>query len=284
MTNSVTPKSVASFTELENTAKAAAEQLGKANSHNAIWDKATKSLKPLQTDLPKALTDAENENKVADALWQKLADSYDSEASSFVRTIRTAIDAKITELAEKTSAAEQALNEAKTKVALAKTDLDESNVKFEAAQKQLIALPKEIQDRLKQLIALETEAKDAHSKHQLVEAVVKLADLKDAHDNLKNVTNTDYAKKLWQDLSMAAADLIQKTDALALAQGEVPKKENDFNTAKTNRDVAQKARLDDIREKVADKESAPELPPAKQSKPQPSLTEKTAADNPSRAG
>lgn len=46
---------------------------------------------------------------------------------------------------------------------------------------------------------------------------------------------SEYTDKRCQDLSMATDDLIQKTDALA--QDEVSKKENYFNSAKTNRDV-----------------------------------------------
>jgi chromosome segregation ATPase len=252
MSTETKPKPVGGLDDLDKAAKEAAEQLGKATSHNAIWDKATKALKPGLAALAKAREDADKEAALAKKLLESLAGNYDSEVSDHLRTIRTAVDENITSLTETMSEAEQALNLAKDDVAAAKKALEDSNASFEAAQKALLGLPKGIQDRQKQVMALEAEVKDAHGKHQLVEAVVKLEDLKKALEDLNDIAKPEYEAGLWTNLSSAADDLIQKTDALPGIQAVVPTMEAEFSQAKAARDEAQKNRLDDIRKSLAD--------------------------------
>src|SRR5688572_21074577 len=99
MMTSVSSKSIGSLDDLEQAAKASAEQLGKASSRNAIWDKATKSLKPGLTGLTKVRSDAEAEAALAEQLYASLIASYDSAASDLVRSIRTKVDNDIALLA-----------------------------------------------------------------------------------------------------------------------------------------------------------------------------------------
>jgi chromosome segregation ATPase len=252
MSDSVTPKPVGGLDDLEKAAKEAAEQLGKATSHNAIWDKAAKALKPGLAALEQTRKDANAEAKKAKTLVESLAASYDSDVPNHIREIRTVVDADIATNTETVANAEQALNLAKDAVAAAKKALEDSSARFEAAQKALLALPKAIQDRQKPVVALEAEVNDAHGKHQLVEAVVKLEDLKKAIADLEAMTKPEYEAGLWKALSDAAADLIQKTDALPGVQAELPAKEAEFSQAKAASDAAQKNRLDDIKKSLAD--------------------------------
>ena len=252
MSTETKPKPVGGLDDLDKAAKEAAQQLGKATSHNAIWDKAAKALKSGLAALAKAREDADKEAALAKKLLESLAEHYDSEVSDHLRTIRTAVDENITSLTETMSEAEQALNLAKDDVAAAKKALDDSNASFEAAQKALLSLPKGIQDRQKQVVALEAEVKDADGKHQLVEAVVKLEDLKQAIDDLEAMTKPEYEAGLWSALSTAAGVLIEKTDALPDIQAAVPPAEVELSKAKAARDEAQKNRLDAIRKSLAD--------------------------------
>jgi chromosome segregation ATPase len=257
MSDSVNPNPINSLDALVQAANQAADQLGKATRGNAIWDKASKSLKPGLATLAKVRTDAEADATLAEELRASLGGQYDSPASDIVRSKRTAIDKAIDGQKTAQSNAETALNQAKESVAQAKAALEESNAQFEAAQKKLLDLPKEIQDKQKQLVALKGEVSDAHKKHQLVEAVVKLADLGKAITDLKDVTKPEYESSLWQALNNAVDDLILKTEALPAAQAEVPGKETAFNEAKAQYEEAKKNRLDDIRKQVADQDGAP---------------------------
>lgn len=257
MTDSANPNPINSLDALVQAANQAADQLGKATRGNAIWDKASKSLKPGLATLAKARTDADADATLAEKLSADLASQYDSPASGIVRDKRTAIDNAIAVLKTTLSNAETALNQAKDGVVQAKAALDASNAKFEAAQKKLLDLPKEIQDKQKQLVALKGEVSDADKKQQLVEAVVKLADLGKAITDLKNVTKPEYETSLWQALNNAVDDLILKTEALPTAQAQVPGKETAFSEAKAQYEEALKNRLDNIRKQVADQDSTP---------------------------
>ena len=101
MSTETKPKPVGGLDDLDKAAKEAAEQLGKATSHNAIWDKAAKALKPGLAAMAKAREDAEKETDLAEKLYESLAENYDSEVQHHLRRIRTAVDEQSTSLDSK---------------------------------------------------------------------------------------------------------------------------------------------------------------------------------------
>jgi hypothetical protein len=110
---------------------------------------------------------------------------------------------------------------------------------------------------------VEGEVGDAHGKHQLVEAVVKLEDLKTMLTAFNEVIKPEREAALWKELGAAAQDLLQKTDALPVAQAQVPPAEAALKAAKALYDDAVKNRLDTIKQQVADKERSREAVAAK---------------------
>lgn len=258
MNDTDTSQAIGSLDDLEQKARDAAKQLTQASGHNAIWDKATKAIRPGLADLEKARGDAKREAEQADKLVKDLEGNYDSEASGIVRNIREAVDAEISTLWTNMDTAEKAFNTAKQAATDAKLPLEVSTANFEAAQRKLTGLSKDIQNHQKQMATLQTELKDADNKHQLVEAVVKLEDLKKEIAASNNAITDETESKLWQDLNAAADDLILKTNALLDAQGKVPEAETAYKAAKTEYENAAKVRLDTIKQRLADEEEAEE--------------------------
>ena len=258
MNDTDTSGAIGSLDDLEQAARNAAQDLNRANSRNAIWDKATKALRPALADLEKARGDAKKEADLADKLVKDLEGNYDSEASRIVRTLREAVDAEIDALQTNMKTVEEAFNAAKQAAADAQQPLEQSKANFEAAQRRLTGLSKDIQNHQKQMATLQTELKDADTKHQLVEAVVKLEDLKKEITASNESITPESEAKLWQDLNTAADDLILKTNALLDAQGKVPAAETAYKTAKTEYENAAKVRLDTIKQRLADEEESEE--------------------------
>jgi chromosome segregation ATPase len=162
-------------------------------------------------------------------------------------------------------AKEGKFNEARDAAAAAKTSLDESNAKFEQAQKNLMGVSKEIQDRQKQVAALRAEVTDAHNKRQLVESIVKQEDLRSKLVDLDEKRNADYESNLWKELDAASKDLLEKTDALPVAQAQVAAPEAEYKAAKTAYEDAVKNRIDSIKQRVADEEEPVKTSPSKTS-------------------
>ncbi|HEX5838894.1 MAG TPA: hypothetical protein VFY26_13755 [Anaerolineales bacterium] len=260
-----TSQPLGNIDELEKRAREAADNLSQATSRNAVWDKAAKAIKPSLANLDKIRTDAGNEATKADELVKSLEGSYDSDVSKSVRKTRDAVDAENETLKEEMSSKQESLKTAKDDVDSAKKALDESTANFEAAQKELMGISKSIQDQQKLVMALEKEIQDADSKHQLVETVVKLEDLKREVKKLKEWIKTEYETKKWTALNAAADDLIQKTDALPAAQAKVPSAEEDYKKVTTKYEDAVKNRIDSIKQRIADNEMPAKEAPSKPS-------------------
>jgi chromosome segregation ATPase len=256
MNDSVDLKAVSGLDDLEKTAREAAEMSSKASGHSAVWDKALKALKPGLTDLDKVRAEAKKEAEATHKLIDDLDAQYDGEASNIVRTTRDSVDAEIKNLRDGMSASEQALVQAKSAAADAQQALDASKANFDQAQNNLQGLSKEIQQMQKDLVALKAEVNDAHGKHQLVEAVVKLEDLKKMLAAFNETIKPEHTAALWTKLDSAVRDLLDKTDKLPAAQAKVSQAEAAFKAAKAQYDDAQKNRLDTIKQQVADKDPA----------------------------
>ena len=82
MSDTNIPKPIGGIDDLEIAAKDAAAQLGKATSHNAIWDKAAKALKQGLSALAKTREDAKAEATQANKLMESLAENYDNDVVS----------------------------------------------------------------------------------------------------------------------------------------------------------------------------------------------------------
>jgi chromosome segregation ATPase len=156
-------------------------------------------------------------------------------------------------------------SEARDAAAAAKRALDESNANFEQAQKNLQGVSKEIQDQQKQVAALKAEVKDADSKRQLVESIVKQEDLRNKLADLDEKLNPDYEANLWKELDAASKNLLEKTDALPVAQAQVAAPEAEYKAAKTAYEDAVKNRIDAIKQRVADEENPAKEVPSKPS-------------------
>jgi chromosome segregation ATPase len=266
MNNRITSQeAVGSIDDLEKKAKAASDQLSQATSRNAVWDKAAKAIKPSLANLDKIRTEAGDEATKADELVKSLEGSYDSDVSKSVRKTRDAVDAENETHKEEMSGKQEALKTAKDDVDSAKKALDESAANFEAAQKELMGISKSIQDQQKLVMALEKDVQDADSKHQLVEAVVKLEDLRREIKKLKEWIKPEFETKKWTALNAAADDLIQKTDALPAAQAKVPSAEEDYKKVTTKYEDAVKNRIDSIKQRIADNEMPAKEAPSKPS-------------------
>ena len=265
MNETGTSPAIGNIDDLEKKSRAAAEELNRANRHNAVWEKAAKALKPGLADLSKTRDEAKKESKQADKLLKSLEDNYDSDASDGVRKAREAVDKEIEASLEKMSKEERDLNKAKEAAAAAKKSLEESTANFDKGQKDLLGLSKAIQDQQKQIVALEAEVKDADAKHLLVEAVVKLEDLKSKLGAFNEMVKAEYEAKLWQNLNSAADDLLQKTDSLAEAEAKVAPAEASYKTAKTEYENAVKNRIETIKPLVADEQNPAKEAPSKPS-------------------
>jgi len=253
MNELVNAPGVDSLEELEQTVQQSTAQLNQANGRNAIWDKALKALKPGLADLQKTRDEAGEAAEEARQFLSELEASYDSEASESVREIRTVVDTEIANLYETMDTEAKKFITAKNKVTEAKNDLERGTAKWDLAQKNLLAVPKEIQEGQKLVAKLQGEAKDAHTKHQLVETVVKLEDLRKELASLDKKMEAEYTTKRWEEWNNATRELITRTDALLAAQADVPKREIAAKEAKTEYEEASKNRLDDINKGVADK-------------------------------
>jgi hypothetical protein len=238
--------------DLDKAARDAAVSLNKASGKNAVWDKALKALKPGLADLEKVRKDAQKEPEQADKLVAELQGNYESAVSDSVRSVRTNVDLEIKSLEDDVSRQADALKDCRESAAVAQKALEESTAIFDASQKNLQGLSKQIQDRQKALAALQAEVRDADGKNQLVEAVVKLEDLKEMAAKFKGMILQAYESDLWNQLTRAADDLIKKTEAHLDAQASVSESEAEYNKAKAKHEDAQKNRLDTIKKKAAD--------------------------------
>ena len=247
-------EAIGSIDDLEIKARKAADQLSQATSRNAIWDKAAKALKGGLADLDKTRKDAQQKSDDAHKQLKKLADRYDSDASDSVRKARMAVDGEIEQLQEKMERRGKKFNDANEAVAAAKKSLDESTANFEQAQKKLMGVSKEIQDYQKQVAALKAEVEDADNKRQLIESIVKQEDLRTKLAEFDKVLQREYETNLWNELNSAANDLLEKTDALPIAQAQVSKPEADYKAAKTEYEDAVKNRIDSVKQRVADED------------------------------
>jgi hypothetical protein len=128
-----------------------------------------------------------------------------------------------------------------------------------------MGVSKEIQDQQKQVAALRAEVTDAHNKRQLVESIVKQEDLRNKLVDLDEKRDADYESNLWTELDAAAKDLLQKTDALPVAQAQVAQPEVEYKAARTAYEDAVKNRIDSIKQQVADEEDPTKGAPSKSS-------------------
>jgi hypothetical protein len=255
--------------DLEKNAQDAAVDLNKASGKNAILDKAFKALKPGLTDLDKVHQDALKEDKTnrISNLISDLEGSYEGAAAVSIEEVWDTVDTEIQNLKNEIEAIETvedtegSLRKCRNDVVAAQKAVDQRSAKFDKAQNDLQGLSKQILEMQKAIATLETEVKDAHSKHQLVEAVVKLKDLKKMNQDFQKLIQIDKETNSWpaetnrwKDLNEAAKDLIDMTNNLILAQSNLLSLETKYNKLKVDYEKAQKNRLDDIKKQVADRE------------------------------
>lgn len=242
--------------QLDQAARKAADQLNKANAQNAILDKALKALKPALANLSDVRAAAKSEAEQAKKLVKDLEGSYDDSASKSIREDRTSVDSRLEFLKQELSTAAGELDDAKGKATKAQTALDTSAADFAKAQEQLMGMPKQIQDQQKALMALEAATKDAHGKHQVVDAVINFDELNIKIEDFNELIDPKREADLWTTLNNAATELLNKTSELPEIQAKVAPLEVAYNEAKARYDEAQKTRLDDIKTKqrLADEE------------------------------
>ena len=255
---------IGSLDQLDKAATDAAVALTKASAFNAVCDKAIKTLKPALASLSEIRVAASKEVDQANNLMKDLEGSYANNASNNIRESCKEVDGRIAELKADLTRAEDALNQAKANVVATQTALDQSTAKFSQSQQDLLGLPKKIQDQQKALVTLENEIRDAHGKHQTVEVVVKLLDLRRQIDLLDLTRQADAGGNkvvdlpvndpkveagMWQTLVDTAKDLLKQTNDLPDVQAKVAPLEQAYKEAKARYEDAQKTRLEDIKTK-----------------------------------
>lgn len=239
------------FDGLEHQAKQAAQELAKASSHNAILDRATKSLKQGLANLDKARADATAAAEQAEKLSASLADSFNNDKARRILALQHQVDEQIDSHRQAISNAEKALKEAQGAAAAASEACKASSGHLDEAQQKLLSLTRAIQDGQKQIAGLQAEIKDAQAKQQWVDAVVKLEDLGQATTGLQRITAAEYEANLWKELSAAVNDLIVKTDAVAKTEADVSTNQAGLDSARKRLADAEKGRLDAIRKLLA---------------------------------